>query len=242
MVRKIAFLIFTHACLCASAFAEVKPLPGVVEFVELVMSSAKSATPLSAEQYRGIAAAAYRLNSAVSQTQNTTLLNEAAFLTTLESLIPVSKRLSGKASEDLDVCDGFGRLLETVFWSRDRSLEDARNVLAAQIGILKRLFEEEELLKKEGADQGMFFFDDVHYVGSQGPTAEELKKRDSTVRYNYVVDAERMRFECIWLATEKFQLGTDEARTGYLKEAGLTAGQIEKCQGLIEKMNPRGKP
>ncbi len=242
MVRKITLLIFTHACLCVSAFAEVKPSPGVAEFVELVKSSAKSETPLSAEQYLSIAVAAFRLNSAVNKTQNTTLLNDEVFLTAVGNLISVSKRLSGKASEDLDVCNAFSRLLKTVFWSKDLTLEDAKRVLTAQIGILKRLFEEDELLKKEGAAPGMIIIDDVVYVNSPGPTAEELKKQASTARCNYVERGERMSFEHIWRATEKFKLGTDEARVSYLKEAGLTAGQIEKCQGLIRKMNQSGKP
>lgn len=238
MFGKIAFVIFTCACFGASAFGAEAALPEAKEFVELVLSSAKSATPLSEEQHQGIASAVFRLREVVSESKNTTLLADEAFLTALGKLIAVSNRLEEKNFEDLHACAALSRLLLTVFWSKDLSQDGAKRVLDAEIGILKRFFEEDELLKKAGAAPGIVMLDNVVYINTPGPTAEELKKRDSTARYNYVERAEWEIFERICDASRKFEPGTTEQRMNYLKAAGLTAGQIEKCLMLGRNMDP----
>jgi len=238
MVRKITLVIFTWACFGASVFGADAALPEAKEFVELVMSSSKSAPPLSEEQHQVIASAALRLRNVVSESKNTTLLADEAFLTALGKLIAVSNRLEEKNSEDLHACAALSRLLQTVFWSKDLSQDGAKRVLAAEIEILKRFLEEDEQLKKAGASPGIVILNNVVYQGVGGPSAEDLKKQASTARYNFVERAEWEIFERICDASRKFEPGTTEKRMDYLKAAGLTAGQIEKCLMLGRNMDP----
>lgn len=236
MFRTITLVALACAGLGVTARGEEAAAPEVMSFVELVKSHARSATPLSKEQQHEVTMDAHRLRKAADRAHGMKLtpLADEAFLAAVGKLTSVAHRLDGNNTEDLDVWHGLSSLLETVFWSKGLSAEGAKRVLAAEIGILKRCFEEEELLKKAGASPGVVM---IYNVVGEGPSAAELKKQAARARYNLVERAEWQMFESLCRALRKLEPGTAEQRKRYLMAAGLTAGEIEKCLRLGRELD-----